>query len=488
MTPVEEASRPDTHLRDYAAVAWKRKWLVLIAILAILLPVLVYVNWIQSAEYESTAALMVKLPDQRADIFEKKGAKEKPDVATEVEVMKSPPVTARAASIMEAAGLDPVRWLRKADWNRIEETAVVHITALAPTPELARDLANSLGDNYVAYCRSSRQDDSRTVLAWLERQVAEAKTRMQRDEQALQEFSREHPQAMLSEETGFDREYYGTLMKESADAELAKAAAGAQLENYGKMLDKAEIPRTPDGTQKVAAFDLSANAEDVSLLAATSNSPRLASIVSDLDSARAALKEKQKRLKNHHPEIIALNAQIATLNNYCDAAFLTETQKGYSERKARLSGLESLVLQRKRDIDDFKKHLLQISGEKQAYSLLQRNIEAARMLYSILMEKLKQSDLSRGAAEEGAKFVQRATLGILKDPHNGVKVAFALLCGLLLGIGAAVLMEHLDTTLKTAEEIEHALGLAVIGTVPALQPTPAAAGEEDEPELVVALD
>jgi hypothetical protein len=44
----------------------------------------------------------------------------------------------------------------------------------------------------------------------------------------------------------------------------------------------------------------------------------------------------------------------------------------------------------------------------------------------------------------------------------------AFLAGPLLGFGAIILAEYLDNSLRTVEEIEHELGLPVLGTIPRL--------------------
>ena len=486
---MEGAGSADIHVRDYGSSLWKRKWLVLITLIPVVMPVVVYVKWIQEPTYESTAALVVKVQGRQAQFFAAARPATKLDVNTEIEIMKSPPVLARTASMLEAAGLDPVQWLRKVDWIRIEETSVVHIMAESPSPELARDVANAIGDSYIEYSRRTTLDTSRSAFVWLERQLADAKVQMQRDEQKLSDFRKTNAGATLGSSAEFDNDYHRALLSQHAEVKLAGAAAQTQLDEYDRLLDECGIPRPGPAADEptTIVFNEKADREKLALLAALSNSERLAEISAQIDAGRAALNEKLKTLQPRHPDILALRQHVATAERHYKAALLTECQKGYVGRRARLAGLQAMLNDKKGELDEYRQQFFRTTDQQLELAVLQRNVEASRMLYSTVLSKLKEFDLSQGAAQESARFIQRAPLGFLKDPENAIKVAFAVLCGVLLGVGVALLVEYFDTTLKDADDVERTLNLAVLATLPAVSMA-AAAPPREKADLFVALD
>lgn len=56
-------------------------------------------------------------------------------------------------------------------------------------------------------------------------------------------------------------------------------------------------------------------------------------------------------------------------------------------------------------------------------------------------------------------------------PQPLMNIAIALVVGLMIGVGVAFLMEYLDNTIKTEQDIEQTLGLPVLGAIPTIQET-----------------
>ncbi len=54
-------------------------------------------------------------------------------------------------------------------------------------------------------------------------------------------------------------------------------------------------------------------------------------------------------------------------------------------------------------------------------------------------------------------------------PNPALNMAIALVVGLMLGVGLSFLLEYLDNTLKTEQEIESLLGIPVIGAISSME-------------------
>ncbi|PBB06448.1 YveK family protein [Salimicrobium humidisoli] len=63
------------------------------------------------------------------------------------------------------------------------------------------------------------------------------------------------------------------------------------------------------------------------------------------------------------------------------------------------------------------------------------------------------------------------------SPNAPLNLAIAAVVGLMLGVGAAFLLEYLDTTVKSADNLEETFGMPVLGSVSTIAPGEAASGE-----------
>ncbi|WEZ07901.1 YveK family protein [Priestia flexa] len=66
-------------------------------------------------------------------------------------------------------------------------------------------------------------------------------------------------------------------------------------------------------------------------------------------------------------------------------------------------------------------------------------------------------------------------------PQPLVNIAIAIVVGLMVGVGVAFLLEYLDNTLKTEQDIEQILELPVIGVITNIKDVPKATVRQTEP-------
>jgi len=105
------------------------------------------------------------------------------------------------------------------------------------------------------------------------------------------------------------------------------------------------------------------------------------------------------------------------------------------------------------------------------YRRLNREIKANEPLYDQLLKEEQQ------ATKEATKVSDVTILNKAKDTgavpirsKKDMQVMVGLIIGLMLGLASAFVVEHLDTSIGTIEEIEEILKLPVLGVIPYLSP------------------
>ena len=173
-----------------------------------------------------------------------------------------------------------------------------------------------------------------------------------------------------------------------------------------------------------------------------------------------------------HPKAAHARAKIETTRK----ALMNEVEniKGAMDRdhsaiSRQVSGLNKLF--KRANSASLDLNLLQIE-----YSRLQRSKKNTEKLYSLVLDRTKETDLERVMGFNNIRVVDTPLKpGNPVWPNVPVNIAFGVVAGLALGVGAAFGREQLDRSIKTPDDVEQVLGLHFLGLVPEVEPDTALA-------------
>ena len=141
-----------------------------------------------------------------------------------------------------------------------------------------------------------------------------------------------------------------------------------------------------------------------------------------------------KRYKSKHPKMIALNTKLEAIN---------------------------------RSIDDETKKLLELNAKAMQYNALKREVDSTKSLYESLLRRIKETEVSKELETTNIRIIDLALVpGGPFTPDRKRDVSRGVMLGLFLGVVLAFLLEYLDSTVKTAEDIETYVRLPFLGYVP----------------------
>ncbi len=114
-----------------------------------------------------------------------------------------------------------------------------------------------------------------------------------------------------------------------------------------------------------------------------------------------------------------------------------------------------------------EEQLTKLPKEELEYARLTRELKLNEELYTLLAKRYKEAQISEADRVQTATIVTEAiTPKYPIKPNRVTNVSLGLLLGLLLGLIFAFVVEHLDTSIATIEEVESYLNLPVIGIIP----------------------
>ena len=166
----------------------------------------------------------------------------------------------------------------------------------------------------------------------------------------------------------------------------------------------------------------------------------------------------------NHPEVRRYTLQKKTL------------EKTLSSRlQALRNGLETEFLMAKNNFESLDKILagvraanIESQGSKfRPFRNAQLDLESERFIYSQLNAKLRQEIITLQVPRNPVEVIDIAEPNKRPvSPNLFMNVLLSIFVGLGAGVGLAYFIEYLDTSIKTADDVERILGLPVLGLIP----------------------
>ena len=101
------------------------------------------------------------------------------------------------------------------------------------------------------------------------------------------------------------------------------------------------------------------------------------------------------------------------------------------------------------------------------YAMLKHEVEITRDLYETLQRKLKEAGISAGLASANIGVVDVAQVPSMPvEPQVPLVLGMGLGAGIFLGTLSAVVLEAMDTTIRSGEEAEALCGVPSLATIP----------------------
>ena len=192
---------------------------------------------------------------------------------------------------------------------------------------------------------------------------------------------------------------------------------------------------------------------------------QLDALTREFHTGQQTLANQSIDLGDQHPRIKGLKKVVATLEEQID-----------NRIKGILAGLElrvnssmAQVEQLKRDVEDAKKRESDMREKGREYFNAKRELaNTTRIRDTILLRVMQEEvDLELGSKESSVEIIDEADLPIKAvRPNIPLNISLGVVVGLILGVGLAFFIEYLDTSVKTIDDVERALGAAVLGVIP----------------------
>ena len=190
-----------------------------------------------------------------------------------------------------------------------------------------------------------------------------------------------------------------------------------------------------------------------------------------LDVLIRELHTGQQTLANHgidlgeeHPRIKGLKKVVATLEGQID----NRIQGILAGLGLRVNSSQAQVEQLQRDVDAAKKRESDMRKTGREYFDAKRELSNTTRIRDTILFRIMQEEVDLALPKESTVEITDEADRPLKAirPNIPLNIALGVVVGLILGVGLAFFIEYLDTSVKTIDDVERALGAAVLGVIP----------------------
>lgn len=376
-----------------------------------------------------------------------------PPVDSKIQVVGSDEVTNERLSAQDLAKLEPYEDTLAANLN-VEPmigTNLIKLHYVHTNPELAKRIADAYADTFVQNNAQSQTVGTEQAEKLLAEKIAEYQHTIEADEQAKFEYTKAHDLP------------YGGGPGEAPAAGVNLAAD--KLAKLSTQLLDAENERK----NLQALYEAATKAGDPNGIPEVADNKRIQTLRDKLDDLKQKRDELLVIYTKEWPEVKKVDAQI----NMLEESLTKAPREVVAAMKSRY---EAAVARENSLRQSYNSQKAEFSGQNQAQlqlSVLNQKIETNKQYLATLLQKQQEIENTKTDTMKAnnVSVVQYSKLpaGPI-GPARVRNIIIAFLLSLGAGIGLAFLLDYLDDTLKTVEDVDRHIHLPALALIPTNRP------------------
>ncbi len=478
-----DSREPSLDFLEYWRTLRKHKWAILAFALMVTL-VAGVIAFVMAPVYEAKTTLLIETNKQKVvsieDVYSGVGASRE-YFQTQVEIIKSREVALKTitklrlfdhpdfdprapkkglAALKEQIGFTtdaPVEWndetLAEAvlpgfsshlTIEPIRLSQLVVIRFQAGNPHFAATVANTLAKTYIENDLDTRYQMTQTASAWLQERLSGLQGKLTESEQALQSY----------------REKQGLVnMRDNGMGGTAQQVEQLQSRLIEARTRRAEIEATYRIIREAA------NSGDLASQPAVLANFQVADAKRQTTETARKLADVSQRYGKEHPRYLQAESEAkAAAENLQRQVELVVggVNNEYERARSTEKMLEASLAAARGSVQNVNRKEFELG-------VYEREVASNRQMYDMFMKRAKETNVGGDLQSTVARVVDAAAVpSVPVKPKKALIIAAAFAIGLLMGVVLALLLELLDNTLKTSEDVEVRLKQPLLSIMPML--------------------
>ncbi|VVP27828.1 hypothetical protein PS900_04197 [Pseudomonas fluorescens] len=326
------------------------------------------------------------------------------------------------------------------------KTKLVKVQVDMADARMAAQAANAIAKGFIEGQLEATMEMSVSATSWMNSRLGDLRIKLKDAEDRLQGFRESENLVDVDGVTTISAAELSLTGDRMIDARRQRAEAESQFRQVQAMRG--------GGWERLASVP------------AVLGHPLIQQFKADEARAKARVEEMSKRYGTRHPAMEAARSELSAASGSLRGQVeqvVAGIERNYQLAVANQNSLQASFNTNKSQIQD-------ISRKEFKLRELQREVDSNRTLYDTFMNRLKETAATADVDSANARIVDVAVQPSKPiKPKKPLIVSIAALIALAVGVGITLLLETLNNTFKSIEQVESQLNIPVLGILPLMK-------------------
>lgn len=340
-------------------------------------------------------------------------------------------------TLQENLGVSPVRGSR-----------LVNIGYSSPSPEVSARVANAFAENYIQSNLDRKFESSAYAREFLEDRINETRTRLEEAERQLVTYASNQQIINLGGQNEAGEQTGGSLASQS-------------LESFNTALAAATSARVAAEAKWNAA-----RGNNVMTLPEVLQNPAIQRLTEERARLDGEYQQMLRIYQPDYPTMVPLKARIDEIDSQI-ASIAADIRRSI-QNEYNISLTQERALRGR--VAGSTAEVLDLADRSVQYNILRREVDTTRSLYENLLQQYRDAGVTGDLTNNNISIVDLAIPPEEPSkPNMLVNLVLALVLGCGLAAVAILVLEALDESLATPEDVEQKLHIPVLGLIPLME-------------------
>ena len=484
-TPNLPQQRPSqAALYDFLFVLRRKKWLILLCLAGVLAPI-VYHNQTALPVYQAGTMVIFEESKQPISTFDLSSAFQRRSFITnQIEEIRSRTLSEEVARFLPEETVakfsfpDPLppKFDRVAftaskireglSTQTVRESDIIKISIQGNDPEVCSIVANTVAEVMKLRSVEVRREEIRSVRDFVEEQLSIFSDQLRKAEESLKTFKEENRVTSLNEEsreileriTGAETLYNRERANRGAtERQLAYVQEKLREQREKVVPSIVEITSSWARKLKDELIDLEVQYTTLQVQGYPGNHVKMVELRGKIDQTKESLTQEVLKIADGENMLDPLSEIPRLLQQ---SISLQADLEAYRSKEDALKAI----------IGTYDQALGTLPEKELRLAQLVRARDVNDRIYIMLLEKREEARITEAGKISNLRVIDPAVVPSSPiKPRKRMNLLLGLIAGMIVGVGLAIFTESLDTSLRTIEDVEQSVKMAVLGSIPSIR-------------------